>query len=76
MACVNWHPEQDFTELKLVCTFNGVLFQDTKFTPSNESLFKLIKRPNVVWKRPFEIVDDPKFIIDLHAEYLESIDNR
>ncbi|XP_008500619.2 calpain-9 [Calypte anna] len=53
-----------YEELKEECLSKGILFQDIDFPPCNSSLFFSEKPPvPFVWKRPMEIVKDPKFIL-------------
>ena len=76
MECVNSYLDQDYQKIKHECLLNRKLFCDETFPPNNESLFRLIKRPNVHWKRTFEITHNPKLSSDdLNAYDLESADN-
>ncbi|XP_010002528.1 PREDICTED: calpain-9 isoform X2 [Chaetura pelagica] len=53
-----------FEELQQECLRRGVLFQDTDFPACSSSLFFSEKPPiPFIWKRPTEIVKDPKFIL-------------
>ncbi|XP_063079894.1 calpain-3-like [Engraulis encrasicolus] len=53
-----------FVELRDKYVSRKVLFEDPLFPASNTSLFKTRKAPpNVVWKRPRELCDNPQFII-------------
>ncbi|KAK7066614.1 putative peptidase C2, partial [Halocaridina rubra] len=52
---------QDYAKLKAKCWAEGKLFNDPEFPANEQSLgFDM----NVVWKRPTEIVRDPKFMLD------------
>ncbi|XP_074898167.1 calpain-9 isoform X2 [Buteo buteo] len=53
-----------FEELKQECLSRGVLFEDPDFPACNSSLFFSEKPPvPFIWKRPGDIVKDPKFIL-------------
>ncbi|XP_010560981.1 PREDICTED: calpain-9 isoform X2 [Haliaeetus leucocephalus] len=53
-----------FEELKQECLSRGVLFEDPDFPACNSSLFFSEKPPvPFIWKRPRDIVKDPKFIL-------------
>ncbi|XP_009642449.1 calpain-9 isoform X2 [Egretta garzetta] len=53
-----------YEELKQECLCRGVLFEDPDFPACSSSLFFSEKLPiPFVWKRPPDIVDDPKFIL-------------
>ncbi|XP_009944194.1 PREDICTED: calpain-9 isoform X2 [Leptosomus discolor] len=53
-----------YEELKQDCLRRGVLFEDPDFPACNSSLFFSEKPPiPFIWKRPGDIVKDPKFII-------------
>ncbi|KAL6461895.1 hypothetical protein MHYP_G00300400 [Metynnis hypsauchen] len=60
---------QDYEALKAQCLSKKALFSDPTFPAAPESLgFNLLgpnsdKAKGVVWKRPKEIVQDPKFIV-------------
>ncbi|XP_008944101.1 PREDICTED: calpain-9 isoform X2 [Merops nubicus] len=53
-----------YEELKRECLRRGVLFEDPDFPACNSSLF-FSENPPIpfIWKRPGDIVKDPKFII-------------
>ncbi|XP_059691835.1 calpain-9 isoform X2 [Gavia stellata] len=53
-----------YEELKQECLRRGVLFEDPDFPACNSSLFFSEKPPiPFIWKRPTDIVKDPKFIL-------------
>ncbi|XP_074025154.1 calpain-9 isoform X2 [Numenius arquata] len=53
-----------YEELKQDCLHRGVLFEDPDFPACNSSLFFSEKPPvPFIWKRPGDIVKDPKFIL-------------
>nr|XP_010297064.1 PREDICTED: calpain-9 isoform X2 [Balearica regulorum gibbericeps] len=53
-----------YEELKQECLHKGVLFEDPDFPACNSSLFFSEKPPiPFIWKRPRDIVKDPKFTI-------------
>ncbi|XP_009327463.1 PREDICTED: calpain-9 isoform X1 [Pygoscelis adeliae] len=53
-----------YKELKQECLCKGVLFEDPDFPACNSSLFFSEKPPiPFIWKRPTDIVKDPKFIL-------------
>jgi hypothetical protein len=56
--------KQDYDKLKASCLNNNQLFVDDLFLPNDGSLFKSRKMTNVQWKRPHEIVSDPKLFVD------------
>ncbi|XP_039235461.1 calpain-9 isoform X2 [Pipra filicauda] len=53
-----------YEELKQECLRRGVLFEDSDFPACNSSLF-FSENPPIpfIWKRPGDIVKDPKFIL-------------
>jgi hypothetical protein len=55
---------QDYEKLKTSCISSKTLFQDDKFLANNYSIART-KRVNskIYWKRPFEIVANPQFIV-------------
>ncbi|XP_071282909.1 calpain-9 [Agelaius tricolor] len=55
---------QGYEQLKRECLRRGVLFEDPDFPACNSSLF-FSENPAIpfVWKRPGDIVKDPKFIV-------------
>ncbi|XP_038639122.1 calpain-3-like isoform X7 [Scyliorhinus canicula] len=61
--------EQNFVTLKQECLQKKILFEDDTFPATVESLGykelgqKSTKVKNILWKRPKEICDNPKFII-------------
>ncbi|XP_043554228.1 calpain-3 isoform X15 [Chiloscyllium plagiosum] len=61
--------EQNFVTLKRDCLQKNILFEDDTFPASVESLGykelgqKSTKVKNILWKRPKEICENPKFII-------------
>ncbi|GCB70233.1 calpain-3-like isoform X4 [Scyliorhinus torazame] len=61
--------EQNFVTLKQECLQKKILFEDDMFPATVESLGykelgqKSTKVKNILWKRPKEICDNPKFII-------------
>lgn len=63
---------QNYEQIKSICSGKGQLFIDEKFPPNNNSLYKFDKRLNVSWKRPSEIIAGPQFIINgIEAHDLE-----
>ncbi|XP_009870041.1 PREDICTED: calpain-9 isoform X2 [Apaloderma vittatum] len=55
---------QAYGELKQECLRRGILFEDPDFPACDSSLFFSEKPPvPFIWKRPGDIVKDPKFII-------------
>ncbi|XP_037247885.1 calpain-9 isoform X2 [Falco rusticolus] len=53
-----------YEELKQECLHRGVLFEDPDFPACNSSLFFSERTPvPFIWKRPGDIVKDPKFIL-------------
>ncbi|KAK3094770.1 hypothetical protein FSP39_005995 [Pinctada imbricata] len=56
---------QDYDKLKKEAKTKGHLFIDTEFPPDDRSLFySQGKMANVVWKRPKQICDSPKFFVE------------
>ncbi|XP_030052298.1 calpain-9 [Microcaecilia unicolor] len=53
-----------YAELRQDCLHKGILFEDCDF-PANESSLFYSEKPNITfeWKRPGEIVKNPKFIV-------------
>jgi hypothetical protein len=69
MSAVSIKPylNQNFEALKFQSRQSGVLFRDDKFPADDRSilLIKSLKKPyEVVWRRPHQIVSNPKFIIN------------
>uniref|UniRef100_A0A8C8BPH8 Calpain 9 n=1 Tax=Otus sunia TaxID=257818 RepID=A0A8C8BPH8_9STRI len=55
---------KSYEELRQECLHRGVLFEDPDFPACNSSLFFSEKPPiPFIWKRPGDIVKDPKFIL-------------
>jgi hypothetical protein len=69
MSVVNIKPylNQNYELLKLQSQQSAVLFRDDKF-PADDSSISLVssqKKPyKVFWRRPYQIVPNPKFIVD------------
>lgn len=55
---------QDFDKLKSKYLAAGQLFRDKRFPPISSSLFYSSPAPNIEWKRPHELCDDPRMIVD------------
>ncbi|KAK7475398.1 hypothetical protein BaRGS_00033348, partial [Batillaria attramentaria] len=57
--------ENSYEKLKRKCLVTGTLFQDKEFPASNQSLFMRPPWSSYLteWKRPRDIVKDPKFIV-------------
>ncbi|KAJ3662394.1 hypothetical protein Zmor_006745 [Zophobas morio] len=55
-------PPQNYLKLRRSHVQNKTLFSDENFAPKNIAMTKI--KGEVVWKRPFEIVENPQFIID------------
>ncbi|XP_048247268.1 calpain-5-like [Haliotis rufescens] len=56
---------QKYGKLKRKCVKKNALFLDGEFPPSGSSLFYSRPAPaDIVWKRPKDIVPDPRFFID------------
>ncbi len=75
MESTKGYLDQDFEKIKYQCLLNQKLFVDDKFPANNSSLFKLIKRSNILWKRPFEIIHNPKFTSDFNSNDIENEEN-
>ncbi len=76
MESTKGYLDQDFEKIKYQCLLNQKLFVDDKFPANNSSLFKLIKRSNILWKRPFEIIHNPKFTTsDFNPNDIENEEN-
>ncbi|KAK3082918.1 hypothetical protein FSP39_009044 [Pinctada imbricata] len=53
---------QKYSHLKKECVSQGRLFEDPEFPPNSKSLFYSQRAPSYIqWKRPGDIVADPKF---------------
>ncbi|CAE1272195.1 CAPNN [Acanthosepion pharaonis] len=58
---------QNYDEICKKCRDEDILFEDPEFPADNSSLFfdeNAPTRGNIEWKRPKEICDDPKFLIE------------
>ncbi len=76
MERVKGYLNQEYEKIKHDCLVSKTLFTDEKFPANNSSLFKLVKKPNIQWKRPFEILLNPKFsTIDFDLFDLENDEN-
>ncbi|KAI1707437.1 calpain family cysteine protease domain-containing protein [Ditylenchus destructor] len=54
-----------YRRLKRDCLRKKHLFVDVEFPPTNASLFLDVNRnSDIVWKRPGEIVDNPKLFVE------------
>ncbi|XP_010011649.1 PREDICTED: calpain-9 isoform X2 [Nestor notabilis] len=63
-ACATHSSGKTYEELKQEFLHRGVLFEDPDFPACNSSLFFSEKPPiPFIWKRPGDIVKDPKFIL-------------
>ncbi|XP_065536389.1 calpain-9 isoform X2 [Lathamus discolor] len=63
-ACATHSSGKAYEELKQECLHRGVLFEDPDFPACDSSLFFSEKPPiPFIWKRPGDIVKDPKFIL-------------
>uniref|UniRef100_A0A8C0IE09 Calpain 9 n=1 Tax=Bubo bubo TaxID=30461 RepID=A0A8C0IE09_BUBBB len=63
-ACATHSSGKAYEELRQECLRRGVLFEDPDFPACNSSLFFSEKPPiPFIWKRPGDIVKDPKFIL-------------
>ena len=60
--------EQNYEEIKSECQKNDQLFDDPIFPSSDPSTLNNTENPtewsNIVWKRPHDIVSNPKFFVD------------
>lgn len=54
---------QNYDRLRSSCLSKNKLFVDTVFTADANSLFKS-KRLDVEWKRPHELCQNPKLVVD------------
>lgn len=66
MATFKPYLDQDFEKLKASALKSGKLFEDDKFSASDSSIYRFrnFYGRQIFWKRPHEIVSDPKFIVD------------
>jgi len=55
---------QDFEKLKSKYLAAGELFRDKRFPPDTSSLFYSSPAPNIEWKRPHELCEDPQMVVD------------
>ena len=56
---------QDYSKLRSECLRKGTLYEDDLFPPNNYSISrKSVIKEAIAWKRPHQIVNDPRFIID------------
>lgn len=61
---------QDFYELRHECLQSKKLFEDPEFIPSDEILFyDTPPLSSYTWKRPNDICQDPKFVIDTYSRF-------
>ena len=60
--------EQIYEEIKFECQKNDQLFDDPKFPSSDPSSLNNTENPtkwsNIIWKRPQDIVSNPKLVVD------------
>lgn len=66
MSNIKAYLDQNYESLKSELKKTGQLFVDDKFPADDSSIFRFknFVGSKIVWKRPHEIVKDPKFIID------------
>lgn len=65
MSAIKAYLNQDYETLKEEAKNFGELFVDDKFPANDSSLFKLQNfTSKIVWKRPHQIVNNPKFIVN------------
>uniref|UniRef100_A0A182MKG2 Calpain catalytic domain-containing protein n=1 Tax=Anopheles culicifacies TaxID=139723 RepID=A0A182MKG2_9DIPT len=68
------HPaKQNFQTIRALCLTTGKLFEDPDFPANNFSIYRSIPPQNgeryIEWKRPGEIVDEPKFVTDGYSRF-------
>ncbi|XP_014773741.1 calpain-5 isoform X1 [Octopus bimaculoides] len=57
--------EQKFHKLRNECRKKSILFTDPKFPANNSAIFFSRSPPSgIIWKRPGDIAEDPKFFLD------------
>lgn len=70
------HTVQDFYALRRKCLESGKLFKDPDFQPSENILGHKGGHRSVIWRRPHEICQNPRFVVDgfsrfdVHQGYL------
>lgn len=65
MSKIKAYLDQDYETLKAEAKNSGELFVDHKFPANCSSIFRFKNFPSpIIWKRPHEIVNDPKFIVN------------
>jgi hypothetical protein len=56
---------QDYEKIKSECLRSGRLFEDDTFPANDSSLYRKNEfAQKIVWKRPYEFLENPTFIID------------
>lgn len=56
---------QNYEILKQTCLSRNLLFEDDTFPANESSIWRVnkIDCKNIKWKRPFEFLENPKFIV-------------
>lgn len=58
--------DQNYEKLKAASLKSGKLFEDDKFPANDSSIYRFRNfygKP-IIWKRPYELFSDPKFVVD------------
>lgn len=58
-----------FYELRDECLKSGKLFKDPDFHPSPNILKNKSGHKSIIWRRPFELCNEPKFVVDGFSRY-------
>lgn len=66
MSEIKPYLEQDYASLKSKAKSSGELFVDDEFPANDKSIFRFTNflGSQIYWKRPHEIVQDPKFVVN------------
>ena len=64
MSAIKPYLNQSYEEIKQSCQQSGKLFKDKSFPANDTSLYRFNEKKGIAWKRPHEIVENPKFIVD------------
>ncbi|VDD87839.1 unnamed protein product [Enterobius vermicularis] len=66
IECKRFLKQQDYKKIKKLCAKRQKLFVDVEFPPTSSSLFLEPEKSHaeIVWKRPSELVDNPKLFVE------------
>ncbi|CAF0739049.1 unnamed protein product [Didymodactylos carnosus] len=55
--------DQKYDDIYRECRTKRIQFTDSKFPPNQDSLFRGQSIKHIIWKRPYDVTDTPKFFV-------------